>query len=88
MKKLKYLLLAFILPAMFLFGACGGNGQLGAQAQANIGNPQDYVAASAAQETAFTALLNDEEAVGVKTYRITAETVASGMTMNMNCTTM
>lgn len=84
MKKLKYLLLALILPAMFLFSACG-DGQLGAQAQADIGNPENYVEATADQKTAFTTILNNEEAVGVKTYRITADMVMSGVSTKMNC---
>ena len=84
MKKLKYLMLVLCLSFAFVLAGCG-DGQFGAKAEADIGNPENYVVATAEQETAFTALLNDEEAVGVKSYRITAETSASGMTMNMNC---
>ena len=59
MKKFKYLMLAIFVSFAFVLAGCG-DGQLGVKAQANIGTPENYVVATASQEEAFTALLNNE----------------------------
>lgn len=85
MKKLKYLVLAFVMSFAFILAGCGGDGQLGARAEANIGNPENYAVATADDKTALTNLLNNEEAVNVPTYRISANMGMEDMSMDMNC---
>ena len=85
MKKLKYLVLAFVMSFAFILAGCGGDGQLGARAEANIGNPENYAVATANEKEALIELLNNEEAVTVPTYRISAQMGVQDMSMDMNC---
>lgn len=90
MKKVKYLMLALFVSFAFVLSACG-EGQLGVEAQANIGNPESYTEATADDKTAFTTLINDAEATGVTAYRMTmsmtipGETEADNGTIKFNC---
>ena len=90
MKKIKYLMLALFVSFAFVLSACG-EGQLGVEAQANIGNPENYTVATADDKTAFTTIVNDAEATGVTAYRMTmsmtipGETEADNGTMKFNC---
>ena len=78
-KSLKFLMLAVFVSFAFVLSACG-EGQLGAKAQANIGNEADYAVATEADVTALTDYIAAEDSAdAVTAYRMTMEMTSSYM---------